>query len=286
MAKQLKSDYHDSLKEIGRQVRKSNKRSIKDPLPGLHSIGNDGVDHINIWEKGATELGVFLAHGTNVPVRHNHFGVFNSVECFWHYIRSEERDDRLRSMSSLKAKKFGNMLTPRRVPNFYAVIMDTNWQKLKQHPEYMELLKNSELPLDMYYLLRDDIVRIRPKFAHWALRGFEEIRSALKENREPNFDFLKDRTGKDTQGSDIYEPLLQELRSFHRPAKAELPRSANGNASSPTPVEIPEELSEEELAALDEKINGNLVPDEVVPVDIDDELRDALAAQALAESAA
>ncbi len=174
-------------------------------MPSLAQYNEDGVDHINIWERGNTEIGKFLAHGSHTPFHHPYFGLFNNIEAFWHYIRSEERDDRIRLMNNLSAKKFSENFNLIKVPNFYAVIMDANWFKIKEYPHKAALLKESTLPLEMYYIYRDNGVPIRPMFAAWALQGFEEIRKALKEDRDPDFKFLM-RPVVD----DIYDALIKK----------------------------------------------------------------------------
>ena len=47
---------------------------------------NDGVDHINVYSKGATELGRFLTNMNNIPVNTKH-GRFQSVEGYWHWLK-------------------------------------------------------------------------------------------------------------------------------------------------------------------------------------------------------
>lgn len=163
-------------------------------LKPIDKIGKDGIDHINIWEKGSTDLGIALSHMADLPFSHETYGRFRSVEGFWHYIRSVTRDDRTRVMAGFKAKKFGDSLESHRVDNFKEIIMDANWQKINQYPPIVEFLKASTLPLDHYYLYNlDPNIRVRPYSAFWMIAGFEEIRKAIKEDRKPKFDFLKDR---------------------------------------------------------------------------------------------
>ena len=192
--------------QLGKVGRSSKSLHNKVPvMPALSRYKKDGEDHINIWEKAETPLGRFLAHGTNTPFHHPVFGMFNNVECFWHYIRSEERDDRIRTMSNVSGKKFSENFTSVKVPNFYAVIMDTNWVKLKEYPDKMLALKENELPLEMYYLYKNSGAAIRPMFAVWVLQGFEEIQRALKEDRNPDFTSLMN-----IPGQDLYGPLLNK----------------------------------------------------------------------------
>jgi hypothetical protein len=113
------------------------------------------------------------------------------MDSFWHYIRSSERDDRIRNMKPKALKRFASELTMAHVPNFRAIIMDSNWQKIKQHPAVAEAMKESTLPFEFYYVTREGL-RIRPNYFKWFLWGMEEIRLALKEGREPDFSRIKD----------------------------------------------------------------------------------------------
>jgi hypothetical protein len=206
MGKNVRGNMHDQLKSLLPNVRttKSGRQNNRNPMISPEMLGNDGDDHINIWDEGKTDLGKVLAHSTSIAFSHSIFGRFNSMEAFWHYIRSEERDDRIRVINSKALKKFVSKLTNVRVPNFRAIIMDSNWQKVNQYPAIVNAIKESTLPFDCYYVYqRTGGVRIRPVWAHWVIPGFEEIRRALKEDREPNFDNLKD-----TKNIGIYDAVL------------------------------------------------------------------------------
>ena len=63
----------------------------------------------------------------------------------------------------------------------------------------------SELPFDSYKTLQSGI-RVRFEHTLWVVNAFEEIRKALKEEREPNFAHLMDR-----DAQDIYSGVLQML---------------------------------------------------------------------------
>lgn len=201
---------------------RSFKTEDKSTLPPVEQVGIDGMDHINIWEKGSTELGVALSHMADLPFTHEVYGKFRSIEGFWHYIRSINRDDRTRMMAGYKAKKFGDTLESQRVDDFKAIIMDANWQKIKQYPPIVDEIKNSTLPFDIYYLFNnDENVRIRPASAFWLLDGFNVIRDAIKEGKVPDFTFLKDKPSsykKPNAGKSRYKnatngvsPVLEKL---------------------------------------------------------------------------
>ena len=184
---------------------RSNARLIDVELPPLSTRKIDGVDHLNIWESGRTKLGKFLAPGSPVAFMHPIFGPFNSIESFWHYIRNEERDDRLRSMPPITARKYARRLHSAHIPNFYAVIMDSIWYKLASNRQMMERFKNNDLPLDMYYIFRESGLPIRASSINWLMPGFNEIEKALKEDRDPDFTFLMSEPV-----SDIYAALMPD----------------------------------------------------------------------------
>ncbi|MGI9214029.1 MAG: hypothetical protein ACR2HF_16290 [Methylococcaceae bacterium] len=157
-------------------------------------LGQDGVDHLNIWNCGETALGAFLDQRTQAAFIHNLLGRFCSIESFWKYVLSAERYDEIRSLSGRRLRNFERRLTRAEVYNFRAIIMDANWQKLQQYPRWAEMLKDSALKLECYYIYkREDGIRIRPDCGPWLISGFEEIRKALQEDRLPNFQFLKNR---------------------------------------------------------------------------------------------
>lgn len=191
------------LSQIRGKIKVARPDGIKDPSPSPMAWVEDGQDHINIWEQAQTELGKFLAHNSQNPFKHTLFGKFNNMEAFWHYIQSEERDDRIRVMSGRTLKNFSKKLTMTRITNFRAIIMDSNWQRIKQHKSAVHSLKNSTLPFDCYYINSESLIRVRPTFFKWLIKGFEEIRTAVKENRDPNFAFLLDK-----RDSDIYTFVL------------------------------------------------------------------------------
>lgn len=176
------------------------RQNFVEPYKNVMNWVEDGVDHINISAFGKTGLGQALSHASPVPFKHSIFGRFGSMESFWHYIQSEEQDDRIRNMSSYNIKNFGAKLTRRMVTNFRAIIMDSNYQRIMQNPKLMEAVKESSLPFDCYYTESNTGLRKRLTYFHWLLSGFEEIRNAIKEGRPANFDNLKD-----DQKSEIYD---------------------------------------------------------------------------------
>lgn len=207
----------------------------------------DGVDHININITASTELGQVLTHSSPVPFVHSIFGRFVNMEAFWHYIQSEERDDRICNMVGHTLTMFSKKLTHKLVTNFRAIIVDSNWQRIKQHPVIAEEMKNSTLPFDCWYIARDTGMRKRPIYFKWLISGFEEIRKALKEGREPDFDYLKE-----IPGTGIYEFAMP--KGFASIVKKDPPAPRNNENKGPsllnrTQAAAKKKLHEERQAA-------------------------------------
>lgn len=67
----------------------------------------DGVDHINVYSQGKTQLGRWLSNWACVPIE-TEDGHFDSIEGYWYWIGTP--DDRLRTLSGYAAKKLGKEL--------------------------------------------------------------------------------------------------------------------------------------------------------------------------------
>ena len=194
-----------------RGEQQTNDQSFRDPRPSPMNWVKDGVDHINIWDHAETDLGKILAHGTTVPFSHSVFGRFKTVEAFWHYISSEEHDDRIRTMRGRTLYEFSKKMTKMHVPNFCAIIIDANWQKIQKYPDVVEAIRQSELPFDCYYRnKRGTGYPLRAPYSAWLVEGFEEIRRAIKENREPNLTRFKDRGDTSEKPWDKFLALMTE----------------------------------------------------------------------------
>ena len=64
----------------------------------------DGIDHINIYSKGKTEVGRWLSNFQYCPMQTEH-GKFNSVEGYWYWLTTT--NDKLRDLHGFSAKKLG-----------------------------------------------------------------------------------------------------------------------------------------------------------------------------------
>jgi hypothetical protein len=152
----------------------------------------DGVTHINLSINGETKLGRQLAHFSDVGFVHPHFGPFNGMEGFWHYINSVERDDELRHLIGHAAKKYSKQLTKVKVVGFQEIITVANFYRIEQNPELQKMFLDSTLPFDDYYYHDNGPVAIRPKGHGWVVNMFEEIRTMMKQGKRPaDLDYTK-----------------------------------------------------------------------------------------------
>lgn len=157
------------------------------------SVSIDGVDHINIYSRGNTELGRQLSHFAHSPFIHPFYGPFESMEGFWYWMRAGNhlrakglQDDKLRYLSGYKAKQYGKNFPIQRYEHFKEDILAANYQKILQHRTLHNLLVESTLPFRHYYMFGPGNVIVQPRDSNWLVTGFEDIRQALKQDRVPD----------------------------------------------------------------------------------------------------
>ena len=183
------------------------------PFPAPMSWGQDGVDHINIGHCGETYLGKALELGSNISFNHSIFGKFSNIQSFWYYIQSVERDDRLRKLHGAKLFKLASRMTVYRVINVRGMMLDSMYQRIYQSDELHRLVSESTLPFECYRLNKAEI-RIRPEYFDWFIRGMEEIRSAIKQKRDPDFFYFKDNSSKDIYKY-VHDTATVDKREHH-----------------------------------------------------------------------
>ena len=67
----------------------------------------DGIDHINIYSKGKTELGRLLTNFAHTPFTFPLHGAFSSVEAFWYYAKTGFLHPQLKPLYGFRAKEEG-----------------------------------------------------------------------------------------------------------------------------------------------------------------------------------
>jgi hypothetical protein len=209
---QSNTPYRNPGKRNNKDRQPNTTLSFMRPYRDVMKLIEDGVDHINVWSDAKTDMGAVLNHSGPLPLNHSVFGYFDNMTAFWFYIQSEERDDRIRGMNPAAAHRFGKLMKSQRVTNFRAIIADSNWQRIKSKPILMKLIEQSDLPFDAYRTNVKTGMRMRPPFFGWLLWSYEEIRTAIKEKREPDFTPLLDRAN-----SEIYQFVVTEQKPQKQP---------------------------------------------------------------------
>lgn len=144
---------------------------------------NDGIDHINIYSKGKTEIGRKLTNFARTPFFFNGLG-FQSVEAAWYYFKTGQKHDFLRGLYGFSAKKEGKKLERIDCPEFNQIILECIRCKFRQNKKLLREFAETSLPLSHYYYFGEEndpkIVRL-PQY-NWIVDELERIRGLTKEH--------------------------------------------------------------------------------------------------------
>lgn len=171
---------------------------------------NDGIDHINVYTKGKTELGRLLTNLADVPLEHPKYGKFKSMEGLWYYLKTGRIFNEFRNYSGFEAKKEGQKkmksINRDQIKNpddedknelpeeFKNDIVEGIKAKLRQNKHLLNLLIQSNLPLCHYYYYGE--IDKNPKVVYlpqhdWQIEAIEKIRDIcqkdLKKKRKKGY---------------------------------------------------------------------------------------------------
>lgn len=122
-----------------------------------YKIENDGIDHINVYSKGKTQLGRFLSNFSYSPIETSE-GTFSSIEAYWYWLGANDpRRDKIRTLFGGDAKVFGRTLNqgPRlSSEEFQLKIQSAILQKIKNNPEMKLQIENCGLEFVHYYVFK------------------------------------------------------------------------------------------------------------------------------------
>lgn len=153
----------------------------------MYAPDTDGIDHINIYSKGKTELGRLLTNFALSPFNFEPYGSFASVEAFWYYYLTGCKHEKIRALHGYNAKKYGKSLHGYRSASNEdrVVILEAIRCKMRKNKRLLQLLKESSLPLTHYYAYGSKgnwKVYNQDKY-HWITDEIERIRNILKINK-------------------------------------------------------------------------------------------------------
>jgi len=195
--------------------------------------GQDGVDHINIHNDAATELGRFLDMNAKSPFNHPELGMFQSVGGVWHYIQTQPlvEEYRILTGAKLRAKvaeikknslSDHNAPRPTLVKGFRIIVADAMWHKVTQSEKAVQLMAESSLPFEHYFVQGDMKIRQYPSEGYWIIAAYEEIRRVIKArlgagdpDEQPDFSHIE--TLRDPRSMIAQKPQRRDMPYGQRP---------------------------------------------------------------------
>ena len=186
MSRKNKPQGNGNSNQVLKSFNQLKKVTSRIPESPAHWEG-DGVDHICIDRKAATELGRALSTGTDINWSHPVLGFFRSLDNLWYFLSVGKPHDALRRLQRREAIEFARSECGGLAyyPNIEAVFLDSIYRYLKSKKHLVEKLTTCDLPFDIYYTNLGGI-RSRRVTNLWMIDGYYEIQAALRENREPD----------------------------------------------------------------------------------------------------
>lgn len=147
----------------------------------------DGIQFVNIYSKGKTELGRMLSNFYHYEIN-TPDGKFQSVEGYWHWLGIIDCPEKeiLRTLYGYQAKKQGTelkkQLAGRFDENFEIKILTAIWHKVSQ-------LKNlfteptMLLPFEHYYEFNGYVKDVKNKYK-WMIDGINNMRNYIIKEKE------------------------------------------------------------------------------------------------------
>lgn len=130
----------------------------------------DGVNHINAYSKGRTELGRMLSNFEHSPFTHSELGEFQSMEGFWYYISTGMKHEELRELFGYEAKQLGSTLSAVYNADFERLIYEGLEAKLTQNEHILDACRENDLPYYHYYVWPGKPIKLDESFWIQALR--------------------------------------------------------------------------------------------------------------------
>lgn len=142
----------------------------------------DGVDHINIYSKGKTELGRWLTNFALSPFTLEDHGDFESVEGYWYWLATGRKHEVLRLLFGVEAKRTGKSFERVEMDGFEEEVKRGIRAKLLQHPKMLNRLIDSDLYLTHYYTYgySEDNCKVMPAGYEWITEYIDSIRQTCK----------------------------------------------------------------------------------------------------------
>ncbi len=153
----------------------------------------EGVDHINIFNRSNCLLGRLLDTGYVTTIEYKPIGIFSSVRCLWTWLLSEKRSSKLRFRKQVKSRSNTNephlYIQKKFIPNFKAIIGYATWLKIQQFPDLINEIKTTSNPLPFlcYRIEPSNGLRLCCNHAGVIIEIANIIIDAIREDKDPNF---------------------------------------------------------------------------------------------------
>jgi len=118
-------------------------------MSGIDPNNIDGIDHINVYSKGVTELGRLLSNFAYTPFTGGPH-TFASVEGWWQWYCTGKQHYDLKTLYGIRAKSAGKQYTRTQTPT-KEVLFKVYCCKIECNPEIRTMLIQSTLPFTHYY---------------------------------------------------------------------------------------------------------------------------------------
>ncbi len=197
-------------------------RSFDGNLPHIETIGQEGVDHINVNRDSKTNLGKLLS--TSSGLRFTLFGTrFNSIEHMMLFYRTHASQGSVPSLDKSAFMAWRNAV--RAYPNFQNiyVLVCLSYVAIFKDPEnaaLLEAMNANPVPLDSYST-QEDGKRNRHVTSSTLVRAIYEAHSAVKDDREPNLTVFMFRDLSDQMHHTAHsegKKVNDVIRVFYEPA--------------------------------------------------------------------
>lgn len=142
----------------------------------------DGVEYINIWTKGKTELGRNLTNLAPISFTHPEHGKFATLEGYWYWLATGKCNDQFKTLSGYEAKQLGKTLPKVPNPTFIAEFTRGMLLRLNQNGVLARDLRASTLPLKHFYNYGGKIIDCTEKH-QWQLDVYDAYRNEPDEVR-------------------------------------------------------------------------------------------------------
>lgn len=271
-------DYRQKLREIKQRIT-----GVSLPASPKQWEG-DGVDHINIWPFSDSPLGRAIALDKISPWDHPFLGSFLTIEAVHILARAKTIDESYRrarpqDLRQLLSKNTGMFYARNQVRNLDAALLHCAYVRLLGEPKTVKMLIESTLPFDHYWrekLEEGKVPRYSRRDNHsWIVPGFNEIREAFKNWRQPDFkalmsdpdlpiyvDILKQFLGSEISEKEILE-VQDSLDQWCIDKMAEVKEAVLNPKPETKPKAKKKKKPKAKLQALDEALSPEQVNEEL-----------------------